>query len=171
MKFFIDTEFIERPFTIELISIGIVSEDDRELYLVNKDADLSHADDFVINEVLAKMPEYDKDRNKIRPSGSHVVSMEEIGKRVIGFCGKAPVFWGYFCDYDWVIFCWIFGRMIDLPPHFPMYCRDLKQMMDAVDCKNIKQQDDDTAHNALQDAIWIKQTYNHLKDVCHIDRI
>lgn len=39
-------------------------------------------------------------------------------------------FYGYFCDYDWVVFCWLFGRMIDLPNGFPMYCRDLKQMFD-----------------------------------------
>lgn len=39
-------------------------------------------------------------------------------------------FYGYFADYDWVVFCWLFGRMIDLPKGFPMYCRDLKQMFD-----------------------------------------
>lgn len=39
-------------------------------------------------------------------------------------------FYGYYCDYDWVAFCWLFGKMIDLPKHFPMYCIDLKQMLD-----------------------------------------
>ena len=39
-------------------------------------------------------------------------------------------FYGYYCDYDWVAFCWLFGKMIDLPKHFPMYCVDLKQMLD-----------------------------------------
>src|SRR5690349_17532726 len=32
MRYFLDTEFIERPGTIDLISIGIVSEDRREFY-------------------------------------------------------------------------------------------------------------------------------------------
>lgn len=41
-----------------------------------------------------------------------------------------PEFYGYYCDYDWVVFCWIWGRMINLPPGFPMYCKDLKQMLD-----------------------------------------
>lgn len=36
----------------------------------------------------------------------------------------------YYGDYDWVAFCWLFGRMIDLPTGFPMYSRDLKQILD-----------------------------------------
>ena len=32
MKYWIDTEFIERPCTIDLISIGLVAEDGREFY-------------------------------------------------------------------------------------------------------------------------------------------
>lgn len=39
-------------------------------------------------------------------------------------------FYGYYSDYDWVVFCWLFGRMIDLPKSFPMYCIDLKQTLD-----------------------------------------
>ena len=32
MKYWMDTEFIERPYTIDLISIGLVAEDGREFY-------------------------------------------------------------------------------------------------------------------------------------------
>lgn len=39
-------------------------------------------------------------------------------------------FYAYYADYDWTVFCWLFGRMIDLPPDFPMYCIDLKQILD-----------------------------------------
>lgn len=41
-----------------------------------------------------------------------------------------PEFYAYYADYDWVVFCWLFGRMIDLPKGFPKYCIDLKQMVD-----------------------------------------
>ncbi len=41
-----------------------------------------------------------------------------------------PVFYGYYADYDWVALCWLYGKMVNLPRHFPMYCRDLKQMLD-----------------------------------------
>ena len=43
---------------------------------------------------------------------------------------KDVQFYGYFADYDWVVFCWLFGKMIDLPKGFPMYCIDLKQTLD-----------------------------------------
>lgn len=41
-----------------------------------------------------------------------------------------PEFYAYYADYDWVVFCSLFGRMIDLPKGFPMYCKDLKQIYD-----------------------------------------
>lgn len=47
-----------------------------------------------------------------------------------GGCVNNPQFYAYFADYDWVVFCWLFGRMLDLPKNFPYYCRDLKQMLD-----------------------------------------
>lgn len=39
-------------------------------------------------------------------------------------------FYGYYADYDWVLFCSLYGRMLDLPSGFPMYCNDLKQMLE-----------------------------------------
>lgn len=41
-----------------------------------------------------------------------------------------PELYGYYADYDWVLFCSLFGTMMDLPKGFPMHCRDLKQMLD-----------------------------------------
>ena len=41
-----------------------------------------------------------------------------------------PKFYAYYADYDWVVFCWLFGKMINLPKGFPMYCIDLKQIFD-----------------------------------------
>ena len=40
MKYFIDTEFVDDGKTIDLISIGIVAEDGRELYVESADFDL-----------------------------------------------------------------------------------------------------------------------------------
>jgi hypothetical protein len=41
-----------------------------------------------------------------------------------------PKFYAYYADYDWVVFCWIFGKMMDLPSGFPKYCNDLKQILE-----------------------------------------
>ena len=64
-------------------------------------------------------------------------SNKQIAKEVLEFThelninkGKNPEFYGYYSDYDWVAFCWLFGKMIDLPNGFPMYCIDLKQILD-----------------------------------------
>ena len=52
MRFFIDCEFIEDGKTIDLISIGIVADDGREYYAINRDCDFSKASDWVEENVL-----------------------------------------------------------------------------------------------------------------------
>lgn len=54
MKYFLDTEFIETVGHIELISIGIVSEDGRELYMANHDANLDKAASSAMRKKKAK---------------------------------------------------------------------------------------------------------------------
>ena len=74
------------------------------------------------------------------------------------FTPKDVEFYAYYADYDWVVFCWLFGRMIDLPKGFPMYCKDLKQIMDeqgyGSDWKKQYCPDPIGEHNALVDAKW-----------------
>lgn len=41
-----------------------------------------------------------------------------------------PEFYADYCSYDWVVFCWLFGKMINLPPAFPMYCNDIQQLLE-----------------------------------------
>ena len=55
MKYFLDTEFIEDGKTIDLISIGIVAEDNRSLYLINSECDWSKASPWVLENVLEPM--------------------------------------------------------------------------------------------------------------------
>jgi len=68
---------------------------------------------------------------------------------------KKPDFYGYYSDYDWVLFCSLFGTMMHLPKGFPRYCRDLKQMLD----ETIKNIDNEKWANLLDkfDADWKKQ--------------
>jgi hypothetical protein len=72
-----------------------------------------------------------------------------------------PTFYAYYADYDWVVFCSLFGKMIDLPKGYPYYCRDLKQMMDYHGlyekwANKPKQVDE---HHALADANWNKKLH------------
>jgi len=60
----------------------------------------------------------------------------------------------------------IFGRMIDLPKGMPMYCKDLKQIMDELgldnEWKNKNCPDPKGEHNALVDAKWNLDFYNSM---------
>lgn len=219
MKYFFDTEFIEgtqsewfplslfkkqtKP-TIDLISIGIVTEDDREYYAISKDFNIKEAwerfdvspqttieryhqfsgkkiywiRDNVLKPIWRELffnsdMEYSMLSNKQSISFLEAINRGEYDQyftlkslqHLIAKYGKSnsmiaeeikkfvyststinnpqtianwnevnhlfPVdFYAYYCNYDWVAFCWLFGKMKDLPKGFPMYCRDLKQIID-----------------------------------------
>lgn len=161
MKYFLDTEFHEYKKngtnTIELISIGIVRENGDEIYEESSEFDMDAA---IANEWLAK----NVVNNLILSQGLRR-SNEDIGKSIIRFIGEdKPEFYGYFADYDWVVFCWLFGRMIDLPKGFPFYCMDIKQMMKerglSTEWKKQVCPDPKGEHNAIIDARWNKKLFD-----------
>lgn len=235
MKFFIDTEFIE-DFTkplfgkprhyIDLISIGIVTEDGREYYAVSNEFDIDHVWNKYqlkespytsLNTGTSTMQKEHWLRDNVlkpiywdlcatddpmqahglysmwgKPAGKREFtrlireygkSNEQIGKEIVdfvhssmdfvpGFTEQSIDFYGYYADYDWVLFCSLYGRMLDLPKGFPMYCRDLKQMFDEAQLSqpphiNLKNDGaypkQSNAHNALDDARWNKRLYRFLK--------
>lgn len=195
---------IKKVWTIDLISIGIKCEDGREYYAINRDLDLKYAkkDSWLKKNVIDKLPAKGE---LYPPHGSprlwqesmRWLPMEQIKQEVIDFCGGklfqddfgnvgyeypngTPEFYGYYGSYDWVVFCWIFGRMLDLPNGFPMYIIDLKQELD----KLVKSEADidgisfeksleriknnphypkqDNEHNALDDANWNFELYKFI---------
>lgn len=74
---------------------------------------------------------YIKDHNTLVPNSWYSSGVDGKGyERNAKIIYNQPEFYGYFSDYDWVLFCSLFGRMIDLPKGFPYYCIDLKQTMD-----------------------------------------
>ena len=159
MKFFLDTEFYEHGGRgqggIRLISIGLVGSDGRELYAENAAFDWNG------------VPAHHWLQENVRPHlNGPKLAPEDIRDNVLRFVGSKPEFWGWYCDYDWVVFCWLFGRMIDLPDNFPMFCRDLRQRVADlhVDPASLPKQED-TEHDALNDARWNRQVYEHLKQV------
>lgn len=103
---------------------------------------------------------------------------KQIAKEVKEFCYKGCEwnypnkeneiqFYGYYADYDWVVFCWLFGKMIDLPKGFPMFAFDIQQQIEEYKIdKNqlLKEVPQVNCHNALQDAIWNKSAYNWIQN-------
>jgi hypothetical protein len=170
MRYWLDTEFAEDGRRIELLSIGIVAEDGRELYRENLDPDMYLANDWVREHVLPQLVH--------RAHGPHV-SWDDfpscpakfragIRDDILEFCnpeqhGK-PEFWGFYADYDWVVLCQLFGAMVNLPKGFPMYCRDLKQWADELGNPALPEQGKGE-HHALADARHNRVMYEFLEQI------
>lgn len=189
MKYFIDTEFHEgfykplfgkKRHFVDLISIGIVSENGDEYYAVSKDFDIAAAWNSWQPKKGSKEKEYWLRDNVLLPIYTENISgdgrnihdfslstmkwliksigktKKQIAEEIKSFvypsieeCSEAagvgsvddglkailaqkPIsFYGYYADYDWVLLCSLYGRMMDLPYGFPMFCYDLKQSMNA----------------------------------------
>jgi hypothetical protein len=54
--------------------------------------------------------------------------------------------------------------MIDLPKHYPKYCRDLKQVLDDAGNPRIPFKPDGE-HNALADATWNAKLYRWIESL------
>lgn len=157
MRYYLDTEFYEDGKTIDLISLALVCEDGRELYLVNQEAQLHLVSDWVRANVLPQLPPYGDKR---------WVTRTNIREQIVSFItGRPdPEFWAYYADYDWVVFCQLFGTMIDLPSYMPKFCRDLKQLaMDKGNPRLPKQ--DGGEHDALADARWNMRIHSFLETI------
>lgn len=161
MRYYLDTEFHEDGKTIDLISIGVVCEDGREMYLVNREAELHRVNSWVREHVLPQLPSYGD------PAWA---SRERIREELFVFIrpevslvekNPKPEIWGYFADYDWVVVAQLFGTMMALPPHFPKCCLDLKQLALSLGNPRLPKQMRGK-HNALEDARWNRDAHNFL---------
>lgn len=153
MRFWFDTEFYENGRTIDLISIGVVCEDGSEFYAEVQDFDFCQTDSWIRENVEPYMT-------------GESMTTPDIAKALYEFVmlrSARPEFWAYYADYDWVALCQLYGRMIDLPVGFPMYCNDLKQEMTrlGIDKAPIENEQE---HNALADARWARDVHKWIED-------
>ncbi len=171
MRYFLDTEFIEYPGCIDLISIGIVSEVGDRFYAESSEVDWSKASDWVLKNVRPHLRFQDEEPD-LYPLGGRGLEPDmkitayygpkkNIGRVLDDWVDSPhPEFWAYYADYDWVAFCWLFGTMLELPERFPKFCRDVKQLACEVHTRLPLQTT--TEHNALYDAQWTMEAYEHL---------
>lgn len=169
-RYFVDTEFIEDGHTIDLISIGVVCEDGREFYAEALDVDLSPANEWVQANVLPHLWSRQADKRSAnmwsRDGGSGgLLRRDQIARELRAFVSvdRRPEFWGYYADYDWVVLCQLYGRMIDLPDGWPMFCMDLKQWAVMLGDPTLPPQTS-TEHHALADARWNVEVWQFLAD-------
>lgn len=161
MKYFLDCEFMEDGKSIELLSLALVREDARELYLVNTSADRSRANPWVRENVIPQLDQLPPD-SVIGTIFAHVPH-SDIGPLVQNFIEReTPEFWGYYAAYDWVALCQCFGAMVNLPKGYPMFCRDLIQEAKRTGNPDLPPQGKGE-HHALLDARWNRATFDYLR--------
>lgn len=156
MRYFPDTEFLEDGKTIMPISLGIVAEDGRELY-VEMQFDQARVEGhlWLRENVLPHLHWSPEDR--LDGAATAAAVLEFVGE------DPAPEFWAYFADYDWVVICQIFGTMMRLPKAFPKFCMDLQQWyVQRGRPDGVKPPQPVDAHHALADARWNAQFYERL---------
>lgn len=164
MRYFYDTEFVEDGTTIDLVSIGIVADDGRELYAVSSEFDVGklHRNPWLVENVWPYLP------TRQHPSGARcrclhghldvddpvVRPRAQIARAVRDFLlvgeGK-PELWAWYGAYDHVALCQLWGRMIDLPDGVPMWTNDIKQEAARLGDPEMPPQDV-KEHHALADA-------------------
>jgi 3' exoribonuclease, RNase T-like len=103
-------------------------------------------------------------QNVIVHLSGQTVTRKEITSQIRQFCGYKPEIWAWYSSYDWVALCQLFGTMMEIPAHWPKYCRDAKQLCDDLGNPPLPKQEIG-AHHALADAKWVRETWIHLMSI------
>ena len=170
MKYFLDFEFEElenRP--TEVISMAIVREDGKCLYLENRHYDIDECtNDWIIKNVIPYL--WLNQWNVEEYMGYErrwdvIVPLHDFRKKIEEYFSEDDdiEIWGWYCSYDWYLFCKVFGIMMNLPKSFPYFIRDLRQEMDRIpkeDRPQVKRN-----HNALEDARGIRNAYIEVQKI------
>lgn len=165
--YFYDLEFHDDGKTIDPISIGIVTDDGREYYAVNADADWPRIRDhawLMANVVPHLPPAALRLIHGVGGSASHPVVKQrwQIAHEVSEFIRAGGEdrdghqLFAYYGAYDHVALAQLWGPMISLPPWVPMFSHDLKSMEEglrSVDFPASRPAQGDE-HHALADARW-----------------
>ena len=153
VKFWFDCEFQDSD-KLELISIGMVSENGVEYYAVSSEFNEEGTDFWNKDNVLPVLGTTDR------------MSIGEIKSDLIEFVGNCePEFWSYFGAHDWVVLCNLFDGLFELPNNWPHYCKDLKQWADDLGNPTLPTMLMYKRHNSLFDARWHREVWYFLENI------
>ena len=137
MKVFFDTEFTGLYKDTKLISIGLIDEDGKQLYLENNEIDIdSICDVWLLHNVFY---------NTIYYGNNEVGYLDIVNKLDEYFCGnmyqikeKLKKYFSKYdyvelvsdvCHYDMVLLIDIFGHAFSLPENVSPCCYDVNQLL------------------------------------------
>lgn len=171
-RYFYDLEFEENGETIIPVSLAMVSDDGRELYIINREYMQTYKNlegYYWKGKYRSEVTEWLADnvcehitQEEIDDFG---VDYENWGSVIQGFISHegrvtsrdSVELWAYFASYDHVALAQAFGRMIELPEPIPMFTHDLKQ---ALGDRKVPFEPE-CEHHALADARWNKRVWEY----------
>jgi hypothetical protein len=170
MRFYYDTEFLDDGRTIDLISIGIVTEAGDEYYAVNRQLPMGRVlrNPWLVENVLPHLPtrlgsggvrQLDTGHPDVKP---RAVIADEVKAFICPH--PDPELWAWYGAYDHVVLAQLWGPMRYLPECVPMFTCDLKQEAERLGNPAIPTQTGGE-HNALADARWNRDVAAFLADV------
>lgn len=169
MRFYVDTEFLHTSRTIDLISIGVVAEDGRELYAVSSDMPWSAImrNDWLVANVVPALPlRADWDVPLLDRRHPDVKSRVDIRRQLMTFFLSSPdavEMWGWYSGFDYVVLSQLFGTMLDWPRSLPMWINDLRQDTERLGAYQLLPVQQQGEHHALADARWNKEVGEFLR--------
>lgn len=189
-KIFFDTEFTGLHQNTTLISIGLVSEDNRTFYAEFNDYDRLQCDDWikehVIDNLVMKPPKpgeqeyYHAKRDKSNPIGQDIYNgysvqlrnnketiADELALWLSQF-GDVEM-WSDCLSYDWVLFSQLYGHAFNIPVNVYYIPFDICTLFKVKNVdpdinreKFAEVEDVNLKHNSLWDAKVIKMCYEKL---------
>lgn len=142
MRLFVDTEFTDF-IDCGLISIGIVSEDEREFYAERSDVDLSRCGDFARAAVL---PQLGREPAIV---GTEQDISAALQQWLVQF-DQVEVCFDYPTDFEWFSYLVRDTETLDLPRSIKS--RNIRGDLDAVNIEHDWRENGRQAHHALHDA-------------------
>lgn len=162
MKVFFDTEFTGLHKDTTLISIGMVDENGRSLYIELNDYDKSQVDDWIRKNVISHLENNEAMTKKEASEAVKNWLAKYDSVQLISDCSH----------YDMVLFVDLFGDAMSIPDNVTPVCHDINQ--DIAKYYGISEQDafdlsrekivkgfkiPGDKHNSLYDARVIRQIY------------
>ena len=167
---FYDWEFDENGETIKPISIGMVDQNGRELYMINKDyIDAVQSGDYEPSQWLQdNVLKHISENDYI----DYAIPFEFFAPIILDFVSDGGMItsrddvelWAYYAAYDHVRLAQCWGPMIGLPEPIPMFTNELQQHINAYLMPNETIPfEPELEHHPLYDAKWNKQVWEYLR--------
>lgn len=180
MKIYFDTEFEGLRKDAKLISLGLITEDNQELYIEFDGIDIQKQDQWIKDNVLQNTILYgQKEISEITDEANYYKGdKDEIKGVLLHWLNQFDnvQFISDVCHYDFVFLIDIFGSAWDLPKNIVPYCHDINQDIMDLFWLNEKEAFDfsredildnlglevkGNKHNSLYDAKVIKAIYEY----------